>query len=420
MEKQTSWALLLAALVAVACNAPEPPGNTGGTNVDGGACGRGLVVIDTDYNSTNVSLLGVDGTLLSSSLVSSASTGTGLSEPLTGDVVTPTEAENGATLLLMDRYPASVLTWVSVASGAVTAQLRVGNGFAGNPQDYVLLAPDKAYVPRYEPNTDPGRAPFDSGNDVLIVDPRGPSPSITGSIDMTPAMGGEDPRFYPRANRAIEVGGSVYVLLAGYSRDWSDSAESRLVRIDPDKDAIAEVFKLGGLHGCGALALSPGGDELAIACSGMFEKSSNADIAGSAVVRVALGDNMTETARYLATSLGAGPVAFGIDYVSADKLLVTTFGDMGDLGHPPADDTAQELDLASGASTLLLRSHSTPFSLGEVRCARACGACFVTDAESGGGVVHRFEIDAGGALANDRTIAPDPQIGMPPRNLGLF
>lgn len=418
MEKQTSWALLLAALVAVACNAPEPPGNTGGTNVDGGACGRGLVVVDTDYASTNVSLLGVDGAVLSASLVSSASTGTGLSEPLTGDVVTPTEAADGSTLVLLDRYPASVLTWVSVASGAVTAQLRVGTGFASNPQDYVLLAPDKAYVPRYEPNLDAGHEAFDSGSDVLIIDPTGPA--ITGSIDMTPAMAGEAPRFYPRPNRAIEVGGSVYVLLAGYTRDWSDSAESRLVRIDPDKDAIAEVLKLDGLHGCGALALSPAGDELAIACSGMFERSAHADIGGSAVVRVALGGAMSEVARYPATSLGAGPVAFGIDYVSGKKLLITTFGDAGDLGHPALDDTAQLLDIASGASTLLLRSHGTPFSLGEARCVRACGACFVTDAESGGGVVHRFDIDASGALANDRTIAPDPQIGMPPRNLGRF
>ncbi|MEB2311162.1 MAG: hypothetical protein OZ921_08695 [Sorangiineae bacterium] len=407
-----------AVALCCACGAPEPPGNTGGTGVDAGVCGRGLVVVETDYQSSNVSLVGVDGAVLSASLLSSASTGTALSAPLGGDVVVPTPSADGSRLVLIDRYPASVLTWVEVASGAVSAQLRVGMGFSSNPQDYVPIDARKAYVPRFESNPSPGREPFDEGGDVLIVDPSGPR--VTGRVDLTPAMAGEDPRFLPRANRALALGGSVFVLLSGYARDWSASAESRLVRIDPSADAIREVLVLRGLHGCGALAPSPDGDELAVACTGGFERSSTADITTSAVVRVALEPALHELARYRAASFGAGPAGFGLDYAAAGTLVVTTFGSFGDAHTAPEDDTVSALTIASGEVSTLLRSRGVPFSLGEVRCVRECEACFVTDAETGGGVVRRFQIEAEGRLSPGEAILPNPAIGMPPRYLGRF
>ena len=139
------------------CGASAPPGNTGGTTVPPGECGRGIVVVSSDYASTNVSFVGLDGGVLSPSVVSSATTTTGLSSPFSGDVVLPTMPAFGDRIVLIDRYPASVLTWVDVVSGAVASQLAVATGFVANPQDYLEASSSRAYVTRYESNPLAGR-----------------------------------------------------------------------------------------------------------------------------------------------------------------------------------------------------------------------------------------------------------------------
>src|SRR5262245_48452094 len=95
------------ALFVCGCGAPAPPDATGGVSVPVGRCGRGLVSVQSDYQSTNVSLLATDGVMLSSSFISSASASAALSAPLSGDVVAPTSASLGSELVLVDRYPAA-------------------------------------------------------------------------------------------------------------------------------------------------------------------------------------------------------------------------------------------------------------------------------------------------------------------------
>ena len=63
-----------------------------GVSLDDGPCGRGLVVGGTDYHSTNLSILDAWGRTRSESFLSSASAATGLSAPLSGDVVVPPSA----------------------------------------------------------------------------------------------------------------------------------------------------------------------------------------------------------------------------------------------------------------------------------------------------------------------------------------
>jgi hypothetical protein len=87
--------------------------------------------VHSDYQSTNVSLLGLDGRALSPLLVSSASASTALSTPLSGDVVLPTMPQAGSELLLLDRFPAAVLTWVDLRTGVPTGQLSVATACRG-------------------------------------------------------------------------------------------------------------------------------------------------------------------------------------------------------------------------------------------------------------------------------------------------
>lgn len=405
---------LYGALLCLACNAPAPPPSTGGVDVEGGPCGRGLVVVSSDYQSTNVSVLDNEGNVLSASILSSASESTALSAPLSGDVVTPTARASGDELVLIDRYPASVLTWLSLTSGDVRAQLDVSTGFAANPRDYVELADGRAYVSRFESNPEAGKTSYDGGGDLLILDPV--VPRIVGRIDLTAAMQ-DAPGFLPRASRMLRSGDAVYVLLLGYDADFSSAAASRLVRIDARTDTIDHVLVLDDLFGCEGLASAPDGERLAISCSGRLTGGVTSSPVGSGLVVIA-GDGSAITSVYPAEQLLGQPLGFSAAFTRQGGLLVTALGAFSNDGGPDVLDAVLHV-APDGTFDTVFRSSSRPFELGEVRCAVGaggeCGHCFMTDAETGG--LHRLDPDSG---ALEVSLPLDDGIGLPPRVLGRF
>src|SRR5262249_18345107 len=147
-------------------------------------------------------------------------------------------------------------------------QLSLRTGFAANPQDYVPVSKDRAWVTRYEPNLASGAQPFDQGDDILTLDVS--APAIKSRIDLTPAMAGENPSLFARPTRAIAVGGFVYVLLEGFSIDFRSAAPARLVTIAIDTEEIRHVTVLSGLYNCVGLAVAPDERELAVTCSGLL------------------------------------------------------------------------------------------------------------------------------------------------------
>jgi hypothetical protein len=409
-------------LLGSACGVPTPQTNTGGAPGDAGQCGRGVVVVTSDYASTNVSLLDMEGAVISASVVSSASATTALSAPLSGDVVLPSMPARGDRLVLIDRYPASVLTWIDTETGTVTGQLPVGTGFAANPQDYVEVSEQLAYVTRYEPNTHPGKEPFDEGNDVLRIDPR--ARMIQSRLDLTPAMSGEDASLLPRAGRALLAGGFVYALLEGYSADFKRSADSRLVAIDAASGELASVTVLTGLHNCRGIALSPDRSELAITCSGMLTPPV---LEQSGVVIVSTEQPPKEKRRFAASTFGDTPLAFSAAYASSHTILFGTFGTLP--ADATTDDTLVRLDIETGEHQSVLTSARSsncganercPFTIGDVVCVPSCGACFVADAATDRGVVHRLSISAQGEVTRDEPRHIDDGIGLPPRYLQIF
>ena len=392
--KRSFVVLALAAQGMCGCGAPDAPPGTGGTDVESGPCGRGLVVVASDYQSTNVSLIGRDGAVLSSSFVSSASADAALSAPLSGDVVAPNERLSGDDVVLLDRFPASVLTWLDVETAAVRAQLDVRTGFAANPQDYLAIDDDKAYVPRFETNPSPGEQLYDSGGDVLIVDPR--AAAIVGRIDLLAAMS-DAPGFLPRANRMARLDDRAYVLLSAYDPTFSAAAPSRLVEIDVASDEIVRTLLLDGLHGCSALsARSP---QLAIGCTGSFDQSGDPVLAESGVVLV---ENMTETARFMASDQ---PFGFGLAFADDRTVVATTLGSF---------DGASDALVVAHDGRAIYRAGAA-FELGDVRC--GCGACFLADAESAR--VRHFAVESG-EISQVSAIEVDSAIGLPPRALGGF
>jgi hypothetical protein len=385
-----------------------------------GRCGRGLIIVGTDYQSTNVSLVGLDGAVLSSSFISSGSTSSALSAALSGDVVTSTTPQLGEEVVLIDRYPASVVTWLDVATGEVRAQLEVRTGFPSNPQDYLALSDDEAYVSRYETNPTPGQVEHDGGGDVLIIDPS--VPSITGRIDLQPAV--TEPGFLPRAGRMVRDGDSVYVLLAAYDQTFASSAPSRIVTLRDG--AIAGVTVLDGLHGCSSLAIEPlsTSPRLAVACSGNFGGDESATLAESGVVILATfeDDIPVEIRRHAAS---AQPFGFGLDFIDDRRVLATALGSFGN-GGPDVTDALLVVDIDSGDVTTVLRGKELPFELGDVRCTTAvalegstagCSSCWLADGEAGR--LHRISVDADGAIVAE-SIQVDSSIGLPPRGVGRF
>ena len=413
---------LAPAFALMSCGVPDPSPGTGGVTLppDGGAapCGRGLIVVSSDYLSSNVSLVSSDGEVLSERFFSSASGSTGLSAPLSGDVVIPTTPASGDNVVILDRFPASVVTWVGLETAQVVSQLSLATGFPANVHDYVDVSPTKAYATRYEQNPAPGSESFDAGSDVIVLDPT--EPRIVGSIDMVEALGEDSARYQPRPDRIVHVGRFAYVLLGVLSTfDVLTGGDGRIVAIDTEGDVVVNVLVLPGLRGCAGLALSPAGDELGVSCSGIFAGNvSTIEDSGIALVGVS-GAELIERRRFLAAEVTDAPLGFSLDYLSATELVVTTFGRFESGSEPARDDTAILVDLASGASRELLRSSGLPFSLGTVRCAAACGLCFVADASTPGGSVHRLLFD-GSSLVEQSAFSVDRTSGLPPRDIGRF
>jgi hypothetical protein len=403
-----SWAL-------GACDVAAPPGTTGGVDWDDsdGACARGLGVIETDYASTNVSALALDGTVLSSRFIASSSESAGLTAALGGDVVLPTMPPLEPQMVLIDRLPGGVLTWVALRTGEVRAQLSVATGFSANPHDYLEVSSKKAYVTRFGHNFDAGREPFDGGSDVLVVDPS--KPEIIGRIDLRPYV--TEAGFLPRPDRLARVGDRVVVLLVAYDESFTHSAESRLALIDVESDAVIASHTLSGLHGCGALALGPDGTTLAVACAGEFGGDSVPDTSSSGIALVRTEPSLSTLKTISAEQLGGDPVGYGISFASQEVLLVDTFGRFDGPDGPARPDQLMSVELESGETEVLLESKATPFSLGDIACASACGVCFAADASREGGVVHRFGVEDG-RIVRDQAIVVEKAVGLPPRRLG--
>jgi hypothetical protein len=429
----------LAVILAVSgCNVPEPPAAIGSLPLDaeappgdaaipldGGAvraCGRGIVVVESDYASTNVALLREDGLVHSESIASSATASVGLTAPLSGDVVVPTMRVQGKEIVLIDRDPgASRLVWVDIEKIGRRELSVGGSGFYADPYDFVQFSATKAYVTRFGSNPVPGQQPFDRGSDLLVVDPS--VPRIVASIDMTPALGADASRVLPRPGQVVVVGARAFVLLGALPLNVlaiDVNIPSRLVTMDTTTEEIMDVLVVEGLANCTGIALSPTGQELSVLCSGKINDLAPSDPVGSGIARVDLTSAPRVVKTWKGRELGPGPVGFHADYAAPSALVFETLGYKPTDGSAAQDDTVARLDLETGSVETILKSAGEAFTLGGIACDALCRVCFAADAKRQGGVVHRFAVDEQGHLGDDRAIKVETRIGLPPRYLGRF
>lgn len=408
------------ALLAYGCDVSSGGKDTGGLGGMGGDSAedpRGFVVVNTDYESASVSLIDIDGEVISESFISSSSAGAGLSAALSGDVVLPSTPVSGKELVLIDR--AGVLSWVNLADAEVRAQLSVATGFSSNPHDYVPVSQTLAYVTRFGGNANAGKESFDAGNDVLVIDPS--VPEITARIDLGPVVKDENDGILPRADRAVMAGGKLRVLSVAISADFTEQAESRLVTIDPQTNRIADIAIIEGMSNCGGLSLSPVGHQLAIACNGAYGQDPVDGFPDSGIVIFDTSDEPEELARFAASALG-GEQLGTVEFATSTVVAYITVGRYNeDRSAMAAPDTVRLLDLEmSKGGDAVLETEDEPFQFGDVRCIPSELVCLVTDAETDGGVVQRLRLNADGALQDVQTLKADRRLGLPPRYLGEF
>ena len=415
---------VLSVLTSVACDVPAPPPTTGGVpdiaQAEPSSCGRGFSVLETDYESINVALVGLDGHVLTESLATSRVVSQGAATSLSGDVVPASSIASGPELPLIDRSgPTPRVIWIDLSTGATSRTLAVDTGFPANPHDFALSSQTKAYVSRFGHNRDAGKQPFDEGSDLLIVNPK--ASTVIGSIDLHSALEDDSGANLPRPENVIIVGQYAYVLLGTLPLNgFAATASSRLVMIDIETDSIRETLVLDGLRGCQSIALAPNEKEIAVLCSALSNSNGDSEEQYSGIAIVSLTPE-PKLLRHLPSSLwGGAPTGSSGAYLAQGSLLVTTYGRYSATGKAQAQDSLVKLSLSDDRVESILDSNGTPFTLGGLACAPDCHVCVLADAGRNGGVIHHYEFDSNDEIATHAAVKVESRVGLPPRYIGRF
>ncbi len=386
-------------------------GDAGESVQSDGGCPRGLIVAATDLSqSANIGLMTLSGQVLSQSIISTASHAPELTTALGGDIAFPSTSTSGSEIIVLDRTPTSVLTWVNLDTANVRAQLSVATGFSANPHDYVPILTNKVYVSRFDSNANPGQQAFDGGSDVLIVDPS--IPSITGRIDLAGALP-QSGNYFVHPDRARSVGNRVYIVLPYYDPAFN-AGQSYIASIDPEVDEVVDQILLSGLSGCSGLDVAPDENSLAVACSGGWHGSSSADPSTSAIIGLQLQPKLVELWRIPATKVGNRAFGFEVAYVNPNHILTSQ---LGDLGPPLINDVAYVVDITTNEFVPILQSADVPVTLSVGPCKPNCGLCYIADAQRK--IIHRLSFNDLQHYSISDYSWNDPT-GLPPRMLGFF
>lgn len=403
------------AALLLGCNVTAAS-TTGGADLpQRGDCPRGLAVVSSDFQSSEIALLAPSGSVKSAAFLSSASTAASdLAAPLSGDIGVASARSRPGEVVVIDRFGTNVLTFVDTRTALVRAQLPIGTGFESNPQDYLELNEHQAFVPRIGENASPGRQRFDAGSDVLVVDPS--VPAIVDSWPMPRKNG-----YLPNPVGVTRLGTDLLVTLRHARANYSDMAESELVALSTLDHGLRYRLPLTGLKNCGRAELSPTGDVLAVACSAFLDrKGAVAEPEASALVLLnARLEPPVELRRFAALDLVDGPIQSGIEFVTEQILLFKTQTALG----ADHDNQLFSLDLKSGTTTLLATAARAQGGLGfgiafgGMSCGVGCGdPCLVADLSRGN--LLRFRV-RGNELSPDANVTIDGA-GLPPTDVTPF
>lgn len=376
-----------------------------------------FAVVSSDYSSTAIAMLDSEGDALDAEWFTSADALAGLVAALGGDVALPTTPE-AAHLVVLDRFRVDVITRVGIPGGELVGQLRTHGtsavaGFSSNPQDYLALASDRAWITRFGQNPDAAADASEAGTDVIEIDPT--TMARTGAhVDLSSfgTTSGET-EVLARPSRMLRLGDYVAVGLGLLSADFSASADGVVVLVDPT-DASLTSLTLTGLRNCGTVVPVPEDDTRAlVACSGhsgTFDAAEVRASAGVVVVRLN-GAALEEEARWEAGADTSAAVAVnGIAAISADEFVAAEYGDF----IAPTDDGVYRVVISTGVQTQLATADGQ-YQVGTMAFDAASGLLLVPDASEG---LRRFTLTE--SSATEGTAVPLTMArGLPPRHAAL-
>lgn len=371
---------MLAAVLLVGCGKDKNVTQAAGFE-------HGLAVLNSDYKSTAITLVNPDTHAVIDPCLSSGSVTARLSQPLSGDVVLPSQTGTAGELAIIDRQNDAVI-WLDAASCSVTRQLAVAPGFHGDPQDVAQISSTKAYVPRYLAD-DTGTG----GNDVAIVDPS--KPAVTGTLSM--ASYATDPNVLARPSHLVLAGELAFLTLNNINGDYSVYGPGRVLQIDTASDQVVGELDLPDARSCSGMALS--GTWLAVGCDGAYMDANQAT--QSAVYLYDVTDTRHPTLQQTITAASLGQT-----FITSASLALH-----GNVPSFVATDANQITTVFNGTTAL---ATSSSMALGSVAIT-AAGTWFVADATADNPAV--IAQTAGGAA---QRIDSAPTSLLPPVGLLLY
>jgi hypothetical protein len=363
--------LCLTLLIFIASSAFGCSDHNSSTSSDGTAALEALdtmpryAVVSSDFSSSSIATLDEDFVLIDESWINSGTTYPGLVATLSGDVVLPNRQAGDGTFAVIDRFLTDVVTRFFVPSGNLNGQVRthgdVGeSGFSSNPQDFIFVSEDSAWVPRYESNLNPSAPPENQGNDLLEINPADMSHTgaridlsslNTTATAMTPD-GPVDVDVFARPSRGVLIGSTLVVGLDRISANFDAAGSGLVAVVDLEDESVAGV-ELPGLQSCGNAVPVPGApNKVVVACVGFAvpfgEETQVRASSGIALLEVGEGGVTIERVWRVADHPTAAIAVNSVAAIDRQRVVGVATGDF-----VTTVDELYLLDLASGAQELV-------------------------------------------------------------------
>ena len=453
MERGFTFTLLTLLLLATVGCGESTPNGVGGSAGSGGAAGSGgsaavggsggapgtpaldplvatprYAVLSSDFSSSSIAMLDADFVAIDKSWLSSGTTYPGLVATLSGDVVLPNRQAGDGTVAVIDRFFTDVVTRFFVPSGNLNGQLRtqgeIGDaGFSSNPQDFIFVHANSAWVPRYEVNLSPSANPGNQGNDLYEVNPADMSAtgatidlsSLNAIANVMTSNGPIDVDVFARPSRGVLVGSTIVVGLDRISANF-DAAGPGMVAVVDLEDESVEGLELPGLKSCGRTVRVPGEpSKLAVACVGFAQPFGDEPqvraSSGIALLNIGEGGPAIEEVWRVADDPMSAIAVNAIIAIDSGRVLGVASGDFA-----TTSDRLYLVDLATGAQELVHESTSS-FVIGEPAYDPRSEMLYVPDAAENS--VLEFAADQGG-FVEVGSVMIAPGIGLPPTKVYLL
>ena len=330
--------------------------------IEGVAQPTGFAVLHSDYSTASIALLGPDGKIVKKRFVHSGSTFAGLESALSGDAMLPTVSNEAGVLTYFERSGADMVTRIDIEAGEVLSQLKVqdendSSGYSSNPQDYLYVDANSAWITRYEPNLEGGAKTKDPGNDLLMINPGASKRTSTrisfdkfndkGTVENPDTGETMEVTIYARPGRMAMAGDRLVVGLSRLSASFDAIGVGMVAVVDLEKKS-AQSLELGALTNCSTvLPVLDDNSRVIVSCTG-FYNGDRSDGAGLAIVNVEAGEASVESMWRAAKHRNAPMATSNPASLGGSKVVAIADGDLGE--NP---DRAYIVDIETGDQTLL-------------------------------------------------------------------